>query len=68
MFPGQLGDESDTDVDSDTDGSIGKDLYDGEDRDVLDRELHTLAKEGINPYSCSFFVEHLIMKRIYRSH
>lgn len=68
MFPGQLGDESDTDVDSDTDGSIGKDLYDGEDRDVLDRELHTLAKEGLESYSCSFFVETIFNEKIYRPH
>lgn len=34
-------------MESDTEGgSVGYDDDVGEDRDVLDRELHTLAKEG----------------------
>uniref|UniRef100_A0A0P5RMU8 DmX protein 2 n=1 Tax=Daphnia magna TaxID=35525 RepID=A0A0P5RMU8_9CRUS len=49
-----LGDESGTDVDSDTEaGSVGYDDDVGEDRDVLDRELHTLAKEGRVAYAPS---------------
>ena len=43
----RFGDESETEADSDSDGSsVGDDQHDGEDRDVLDRELHTLAQEG----------------------
>lgn len=48
IVAGPLGDESGTDVESDTEGgSVGYDDDVGEDRDVLDRELHTLAKEGL---------------------
>ena len=42
---GPLGDDSGTDLESDTEGGYDDDV--GEDRDVLDRELHSLAKEGI---------------------
>lgn len=45
-YTGNLGDESETDIESDVDGSVGYDDDVGEGRDVLDRELHTLAKEG----------------------
>jgi hypothetical protein len=45
-YKGNLGDESETDIESDVDGSVGYDDDVGEGRDVLDRELHTLAKEG----------------------
>ncbi|XP_046448229.1 dmX-like protein 2 isoform X2 [Daphnia pulex] len=48
-----LGEESGTDLESDTDGSVGYDDDVGEDRDVLDRELHTLAKEGRITYAPS---------------
>ena len=41
-----MGDESETDIESDAEGSVGYDDDVGEGRDVLDRELHTLAKEG----------------------
>ena len=39
-------------MESDTDGSVGYDDV-GEDHDVLDRELHTLAKEGRITYAPS---------------
>ena len=49
-YLGHLGEDSESDLNSDIDGSsfLGGDEYAGEDRDVLDRELHSLAKEG-NP-------------------
>ncbi len=47
-----LGEERGTDIESDTDGSVGYDDV-GEDHDVLDRELHTLAKEGHITYAPS---------------
>lgn len=43
----RMGFESESDLDSDIDGpSTGHNDDVGEDRDVLDRELHTLAREG----------------------
>lgn len=47
---GQLGEDSESDLNSDVEGSsfLGYDDNVGEDRDVLDRELHSLAQEG-NP-------------------
>lgn len=41
-----MGQEAETDIESDIDGAVGYDDDVGEDRDVLDRELHTLAQEG----------------------
>lgn len=38
--------EAETDIESDVDGASAYDDDVGEDRDVLDRELHTLAQEG----------------------
>lgn len=48
-----MGDESETDIESDVEGSVGYDDDVGEGRDVLDRELHTLAKEG-NQFKSNF--------------
>lgn len=54
MIPEHLGDESGTDVESDTEaGSVGYDDDVEEDRDVLDRELHTLAKACRTAYAPS---------------
>lgn len=45
---GQLGEDSESDLNSDIESSsfLGYDDNVGEDRDVLDRELHSLAQEG----------------------